>query len=72
MPYFVFSIRPFTPIKKLAEFAGFSQASARAKAIRATQGPGSDAKIKVMFAENQQLAEDLLCQIRDPGPPGDE
>lgn len=72
MPYFVFSIRPFAQIRKLAEFPGFREASARAKAIRATQSAGADAKIKVMFAENQQLAEDLLCQIRDPGPPGDE
>lgn len=72
MPYFVFSVRPFAQIKKLDEFPGFREASARAKALRATQAPGSDAKIKLMFAENQQLAEDLLCQIRDPGPPGDE
>jgi hypothetical protein len=72
MPYFVFSVRPFAQIRKLAEFPGFSEASARAKAVRATQPSGGDEKIKVMFAENQQLAEDLLCQIRDPGPPGDE
>jgi hypothetical protein len=72
MPYFVFSVRPFAQIQKLAEFPGFREASVRAKALRATQAGGSDAKIKVMFADNQQLAEDLLCQIRDPGPPGDE
>lgn len=72
MPYFIFSVRPFAQIRKLAEFPGFKEASARAKAIRATQAAGSDAKIKIMFADNQQMAEDLLCQIRDPGPPGDE
>jgi hypothetical protein len=25
-----------------------------------------------MFAETEHLAEDLLCQIRDPGPSGDD
>jgi hypothetical protein len=72
MPYFVFSIRPFAQIRKLAEFAAFKDASAHAKALRATQPDEADTRIKVMFAENEQLAEDLLCQIRDPSPAGDE
>jgi hypothetical protein len=72
MPYFVFSIRPFAQIRKLAEFPRFSDASAHAKALRAQPAGKDDARIKVMFAENEQLAEDLLCQIRDPGPAGDE
>jgi hypothetical protein len=72
MPYFVFSIRPFAQIRKLAEFPGFKDASTHAKALRAAQADQGDSRIKVMFAENEQLAEDLLCQIRDPGPAGDE
>ena len=72
MPYFVFSVRPFAQIEKLAEFTGFKQASAHAKSLRATQAVVADAKVKVMFADNQQLAEDLLCQTRDAGPTGDD
>jgi hypothetical protein len=72
MPYFVFSIRPFTPLEKLAEFPAFKEASAHAKSLRATRAAGDNAKIKVMFAENQELAEDLLCQTREPGPTGDD
>jgi len=72
MPYFVFSIRPFAQIRKLAEFPSFRDASTHAKALRAAQTDQRDARIKVMFAENEQLAEDLLCQIREPGPAGDE
>jgi hypothetical protein len=72
MPYFVFSVRPFAQIERLAEFGNFKAASAHAKSLRATQASGSDAKIKVMFADNQQLAEDLLCQVREPGPTGDD
>ncbi len=72
MPYFVFSVRPFAQLEKLAEFAAFNEASAHAKSLRADQATGGDAKIKVMFAENQQIAEDLLCEIRAPGPTGDD
>ena len=75
MPYFVFSVRPFAQIVKLAEFPRFKEASAHAKTLRAAPAAATaaaDAKIKVMFAETQELAEDLLCQIREPGPAGDE
>jgi hypothetical protein len=72
MPYFVFSVRPFAQIVKLAEFARFAEASAHAKALRAAPSAPDDARIKVMYAETQAQAEDLLCQIRDPGPVGDE
>lgn len=72
MPYYVFSLRPFAQIRKVAEFAGFRDASVHAKALRGAQAGAADARIKVMFAETEQLAEDLLCQIRDPEPAGDE
>lgn len=71
MPYFVFSVRPFAQITQLAEFAQFNEASQHAKSLRKDVG-AADTKIKVMFAENAQLAEDLLCQVREPGPSGDE
>ena len=72
MPYYVFRVRPFAQIEKLAEFAAFKEASARAKALRAADGGADAGKVKVMFADSQVLAEDLLCQIRDPGPSGDD
>ncbi len=72
MPYYVFSVEPFARIQKLAEFPGFRDASAHAKALRAAQADAAGARIKVMFADTEQLAEDLLCQIRDPEPAGDE
>ena len=71
MPYFVFNVKPYAQIEKLAEFAAFREASAHAKALRLAQD-GAEGRIKVMLADNQQLAEDLLCQTRDPGPSGDE
>jgi len=71
MPYFVFRVQPFAQIEKLAEFGMFREASTHAKALRADGGESSG-RIKVMFAESAQLAEDLLCQIRDPQPAGDD
>jgi hypothetical protein len=72
MPYFVFSVRPFAQIEKLAEFPGFKEASTHAKALRAGASLPAGARVKVMFAESVQLAEDLLCQVREPGPSGDD
>lgn len=71
MPYFVFRVKPFAQIEKLAEFGMFREASGHAKALRANGGEASG-RIKVMFAESEQLAEDLLCQVRDPQPAGDD
>lgn len=68
MPYYVYRVKPFAQLEKLAEFAAFREASAHAKAQRAATPAAPGVKIKVMFAANEQLAEDLLCQIRDPAP----
>jgi hypothetical protein len=72
MPYFVFSVKPFGQMHKLADFAAFKDASAHAKALRSAQASAAQEKIKVMFAENEDLAIELLCQVREPGPIGDD
>ncbi|MDO9196518.1 hypothetical protein [Rhodoferax sp.] len=72
MPYYIYLIKPFTQLEKLSEFATFNEASAQAKALRAQQAAASPGKIKIMFADNELQAEDLLCQVRTPGPKGDD
>lgn len=72
MPYYLYRVLPFAQLEKLAEFGAFVQASAHAKVLRAAEKAAPQGKIKVMFADNEQAAEDLLCQIRDPGPSGDD
>lgn len=64
MPYFVFAVKPFAQLDKLAEFDVFKEASAHAKALRAAQPPDDSARIKVIFAESQVEAVDLLNQLR--------
>ena len=68
MPYFIYRVLPYAQLEKIAEFNRFSAASAHAKALRAAERGAPEGKVRVMFADNEQSAEDLLCQIRDPGP----
>lgn len=72
MPYYVYAVKPFAQLEKMAEFAAFKEASTHAKALR--QAPQVDAatRIKIMFAETPLAAEDLLLQVRTAGPSGDE
>ena len=72
MPYYIYRVKPFAQLEKLSEHAAFAQASSQAKTLRAAQAAGVTDKIKVIFAENELQAEDLLCQVRDPAPTGDE
>lgn len=72
MPYYIYRVKPFGQLDKLEEHGAFAVASSQAKTLRATLPAGSTDKVKVIFAENELQAEDLLCQIREPGPSGDE
>lgn len=76
MPYYVYRVRPFAQLDPLAEFSAFADASRHAKSLRAADAGDTRAtregRIKVIFAETPTQAEDLLCQIREPGPAGDD
>lgn len=72
MPYYVFSVRPFAQYTCRASFDSFREASTQAKALRADLMPSSGEQIKVMFADTEDQAVDLLCQPRSAGPAGDD
>ncbi len=72
MPYYVFSVKPFAQLEKLAEFDDFASASAQAKALRSAQTGRDAPRIKLIFAEDPLAAEDLLLQVRQAGPTGDD
>jgi hypothetical protein len=72
MPYYVYAVKPYAQLEKLAEFAAFKDASAFAKALRLAPPADAATRIKVMFADNPLAAEDLLLQVREAGPSGDE
>jgi hypothetical protein len=72
VPYYIYRIKPFMQLDKLCEFDSFKEASAQAKILRTTEPTDAAIKIKVMFAENEMLAEELLSQPRVAGPKGDD
>lgn len=69
MPYFIYRIRPpLGNLEKIAEHPAFKDASRQAKALRNAADLPEGCVIKVMFAENELMAEDLLSQVREPEP----
>ena len=73
MPYYIYRLKPLFPQpEKVAEHASFKLASIEAKQLRAAIDPAEPALIKVIFADNELHAEDLLSQVREPGPAGDD
>lgn len=70
MPYFIYRItgQPIRLLKKLELHESYSAASARAKLLRAELGAGSPATVKIIHAETELDAEDLLNQVREPAP----
>jgi len=70
MPYFVYKIteRPIRLLEKLEQHDAYRDASARAKQLRSEQAADAGSVIKVMFAESELHAEDLLNEVREAAP----
>ena len=74
MAYYLYRVFPFARLEKVAQFDAFKDASAEAKRLRAAADLPADCKVKVIFAQNELHAEDLLSQVRagEEGVVGDE
>ncbi len=70
MPYFVYRIfeKPIRRLEKLEQHDAFRAASDRAKLLRGEQPADALGIIKVIFADNELHAEDLLNQVRAAAP----
>jgi hypothetical protein len=71
MPYYLYRVTQAGPIKqleKITQFAAFKEASAEAKQLRKAADLPAGALIKVIFADNELMAEDLLNQVREAEP----
>lgn len=70
MRYFIYQIteRPIRQLEKLEEYEKYGVASARIKQIRAELPEGSTKIIRMIHAESELHAEDLLNQVREPAP----
>jgi len=71
MAYFIYRIRaqPIKMLEKLEQHDTYRAASDSVKLLRAEETTkGSSALIKMIHADNELHAEDLLNQVRDPAP----
>lgn len=68
MPYFIYRVFPFRRLECVEVLPAFAAASARAKVLRTDPARPADCTIKVIFAEDENHAEDLLTQVREPTP----
>ena len=70
MPYFVYKIEnfPIRRLEKMNAFEAFKDASAYAKEQRVAQALPEGQVIKVIHAENELMAEDVLSQVREAPP----
>jgi len=69
MPYFIYKMHlPLKNLEKLSQHASFKEASGAVKELRAAPGASDGGAVRMIFAENELQAEDLLSQVRPPEP----
>jgi hypothetical protein len=73
MPYFIYRVRPpLGQLEALGQYPTFPEASREAKALRAADPAQPQRRVRVIFADNALQAEDLLLQVRERPPGGDD
>ena len=70
MQYFIYRIteRPIRTLEKLEQHEKYGAALARVKQLRAELPDGSTMIVRMIHAETEVHAEDLLNQVREPAP----
>lgn len=74
MPYYIYQIGPMNILAKQGQAESFKEAKAVANELRKGLNPKSGLSVKMIFAENELAAEDMLSQPRelDPSLAGDD
>lgn len=65
MPYYIYRVFPFARLEKVTQFEQFKDASSDVKSLRGAPDLPANCKVKMIFAENELQAEDLLSQVRE-------
>lgn len=70
MPYYIYKVfrEPILQLRKIEQHDEFRPASLRAKDLRRELAMTETCEVKMIFAENELEAEDLLSQVREPAP----
>lgn len=74
MPYFIYRIteQPIRMLSKLEQHDTYRDAAARVKQLRGELSADSPHVVKMIFAETEFNAEDLLNQVREASPEADD
>lgn len=70
MPYYIYKVFEF-PMKRLEKIEHhevYKQGAERSKVLRKELALTEQCNVKMVFAENELQAEDLLMQVREPLP----
>ena len=65
MPYYIYKIGPLNILEKQGQAESFKEAKAAANALRKGLDPKAGQVIKMIFADNELAAEDILSQPRE-------
>ncbi len=70
MPYYVYKIFefPMKRVEKIEQHDVYRTAADRSKTLRRELALSERCNVKMIFAENELQAEDLLTQVREPAP----
>lgn len=71
MPYYIYRVTPLGPVRNLArldQHEAFKSASNEAKRLRRELDLAPGELVKVIFADNELQAEELLSQVREGEP----
>lgn len=65
MPYYIYQIGPMNILTKQGQAESFKQAKAVANSLRKALDPKAGLTVRMIFAENELAAEDILSQPRE-------
>jgi len=70
MPYYIYKVFefPMKRVEKIEQHDAYRIGSERSKSLRRDLALSEQCNVKMIFAENELQAEELLLQVREPAP----
>lgn len=70
MPYYIYKVFdfPMKRVEKIEQHEVYKQGADRSKVLRKELALTEQCNVKMMFAENELQAEELLMTVREPAP----
>ena len=70
MPYYIYKVFefPMKRVEKIEQHDIYKHGSERSKSLRKELALTEQCNVKMIFAENELQAEELLMEVREPAP----